>query len=183
VRLSGVGDDPQLAEFCRSEWPRLVGSLGLYVGDRELAEDLAQEALIRVCANWAKVRDAESPSAWAHRVAFNLAKSHHRRQATWRRLRPRVLTPLGPVDTDEAAAVAVRDAVAALPDAQREALVLRYFADLSVHDVALATGLPENTVKTHTRRALESLRRRGFLEADDVPASADPSLTPREATP
>ena len=46
MRLSGVADDPELADFCRSEWPRLVGSLGLYVGDRALAEDLAQEALV-----------------------------------------------------------------------------------------------------------------------------------------
>jgi RNA polymerase sigma factor (sigma-70 family) len=185
VRLSGVGDDPQLAEFCRTEWPRLVGSIGLYFGDRELAEDLAQETLVRVCANWAKVRDAESPSAWAHRVAFNLAKSHLRRQATWRRLRPRALASLGAVADDDAAvvAVAVRDAVAALPEAQRETLVLRYFADLSVHDVAIATGLPENTVKTHTRRALESLRRRGLLEPDDLAASGSAPLTPREATP
>jgi RNA polymerase sigma factor (sigma-70 family) len=179
VRLSGVADDPQLAEFCRVEWPRLVGSLGLYVGDRELAEDLAQEALIRVCANWLRVRDADSPSAWAHRAAFNLAKSHHRREATWRRLRPRAVAPVEVVQSDGAAALAIRDAVAALPEPQRQALVLRYFADLSVRDAADVMGCPENTVKTHTRRALDSLRERGLLE----PGGDDASERAQEATP
>jgi len=178
VRLSGVAEDPQLAEFCGSEWPRLVGSLGLYVGDRQLAEDLAQEALIRVCANWRRVRDADSPSAWAHRVAFNLAKSHHRREATWRRLRPRAVAPVEVVHSDSATALAIRDAVASLPEPQRQALVLRYFADLSVHDTALVMNCPENTVKTHTRRALERLHERGLLEADD-----DTPEPAREATP
>jgi RNA polymerase sigma-70 factor (ECF subfamily) len=178
VRLSGVGDDPELAEFCRAEWPRLVGSLGLYVGDRALAEDLAQEALVRVCTHWRQVRNADSPSAWAHRAAFNLAKSHLRRGRVWRRVRTRAVEPERRVETDDTTAVgiAVRAAVAALPEAQREALVLRYFADLPVHDVAVAMGCPENTVKTHTRRALEALRTRGLLESDE--RETEPETTP-----
>ena len=50
-------------------------------------------------------------------------------------------------------------------------------------DVAIAMGCPENTVKTHTRRALETLRTRGLLEADALTESAPTRLTPREATP
>jgi RNA polymerase sigma-70 factor (sigma-E family) len=177
VRLSGVGDDAELADFCRAAWPRLVGSLGLYVGDRGLAEDLAQETLVRVCLHWGRVRAADSPAAWMHRVAFNLAKSHHRRNRTWLRVRTRAVAPDIPIDTDDATAVAiaVRAAVAELPPAQREALVLRYFADLSVRDVALAMGCPENTVKTHTRRALEALRTRGLLDTDVAEPEPEPT--------
>jgi RNA polymerase sigma-70 factor (ECF subfamily) len=172
-----VGDDAELADFCRAAWPRLVGSLGLYVGDRALAEDLAQETLVRVCLHWGHVRAADSPAAWTHRVAFNLAKSHHRRSRAWLRIRTRAVDPDIPTDTDDATAVgiAVRAAVAELPDAQREALVLRYFADLSVHDVAVAMGCPENTVKTHTRRALEALRTRGLLETDVAEPEPEPT--------
>jgi len=50
VRLSGMESDVELATFCDLEWPRLVGSLTLYTGDRDLAEELTQEAPIRVCA-------------------------------------------------------------------------------------------------------------------------------------
>jgi RNA polymerase sigma factor (sigma-70 family) len=162
-----VEDDRSLVEFCRREWPRLVGSLSLDVGSRELAEDLAQETLARVCTHWRRVRRADSPSAWAHRVAFNRAKSHGRRPATWARVQPRAVDrPIGAVDPDRATVLAVHDALATLSDAQRQALILRYFADLSVRDTAAAMRCPENTVKTHTRRALDALRASGLL--DDV---------------
>jgi RNA polymerase sigma factor (sigma-70 family) len=160
-----VEDDRALIEFCRAEWPRLVGSLSLDVGSRELAEDLAQETLARVCTHWRRVRNADSPSAWAHRVAFNLAKSHGRRQGRWARVQPLFADrSLGTVDPDRAGSLAVRDALATLPAAQRQALILRDFADLSVRDTASAMRCPENTVKTHTRRALDALRSSGLLD-------------------
>ena len=168
VRLSGVGNDPALVTFCREEWPRLVGSLSLYVGSRELAEDLAQEALYRVCRQWRSVGAAESPSAWAHRVAFNLAKSHGRRQSSWRRAQPRLVGPSAATLVDPADVIAVRVAVAALPETQRAVIVLRYFTQLSIAEVAAVMRCPENTVKTHTRRGLEALRSSGLL-ADDAP--------------
>jgi RNA polymerase sigma factor (sigma-70 family) len=168
VRLSGVEGDADLTAFCRAEWPRLVGSMSLYLGRRDLAEDLAQEALIRVCARWDEVRQASSPSAWAHRVAFNLAKSHGRREATWSRLRVRAVPRVGDVvehDSDDA--LAVRAAVASLPTAQRQAAILRYFADLPIRDVAAVMECPENTVKTHVRRACARLRISALLDVDE----------------
>jgi RNA polymerase sigma-70 factor (sigma-E family) len=159
-----MSDDAELAAFCRAEWPRLVGSLGFYTGDRDLAEEFAQEALIRVCERWPEIWNADSPSAWAHRVAFNLAKSHYRRRAILRRLH-RLQTAEPPLpDPDMAQRLALRAALARLPDPQRQALVLRYYADLSVDAVAASMGCPPNTVKTHTRRALEALRHAGLSD-------------------
>lgn len=155
--------EPQLAEFCRLEWPRLVGSLSLYTGDRDLAEDLAQETLVRACQHWLTVRSEASRSAWAHRVAFNLAKSQFRRRAVRRRYQHLEQLELVVHDPDTSTRIAVRSALAALPEPQRRALVLRYFADLSVLEVAALMGCPENTVKTHTRRALEALRTAGLV--------------------
>ena len=160
--------DAELTAFCRLEWPRLVGSLTLYTGDRELAEELTQEALIRVCEHWTQVREAESASAWAHRVGFNLAKSQFRRRAALRRIRRLAPAQSDAWDPDTASDLAVREAVAALPEPQRSALVLRYFADLPVKDVALLMACPTNTVKTHTRRALTALRAAG-ITADSEP--------------
>lgn len=160
--------DPQLAELCQLEWPRLVGSLSLYTGDPELAEDLAQETLVRVCQHWSEVRQATSRSAWTHRVAFNLAKSQFRKRAVRRRYQH--LEHPEPIvhDADTPMHLAVRDAVAALPDPQRRALVLRYFTDLSVLETAAVMACPTNTVKTHTRRAIEALRAAGLVN-DDTP--------------
>jgi RNA polymerase sigma factor (sigma-70 family) len=163
---------PELTGFCREAWPRLVGALSLYTGDRHVAEELAQEALVRVCERWNEVQAMESPMGWAHRVGFNLANSHYRRRGAERRARQRLRAVVDVVAAPVEAAdgVALRGAVAALPGPQRQALVLRYYADLPVAEVATLMNCPENTVKTHTKRALERLREQGLHadQADDA---------------
>ena len=71
---------------------------------------------------------------------------------------------------DHAAVLAGRDAVGALPEPRRAAIVLRYFAHLTVAETAEAMRCPQNTVKTHTRRALLAMRASGLLGGDDVSA-------------
>jgi RNA polymerase sigma-70 factor (sigma-E family) len=179
VRLCAVEAAPSLSEFCATEWPRLVGSLALYTGDRSLAEELAQETLIRVCLHWPQVHEADSPSAWAHRVAFNLAKSQLRRRILGRRLQRLQQLPEAH-EPDTTVRMALREALARLPNVQRQVLVLRYFADLSVRDVAGLLDCPTNTVKTHTRRALEALRRAGL--GPDEPLECPPPLASQGRT-
>lgn len=153
--------------FCRDQYPRLVRLLGLYLGDVELAQDLAQEALLRVWRRWDHVSALESPPAWAQRVAMNLATSSLRsRLAGWRAHR-RLEDQWRPlVEVDRADVIAVRRALAELPARQREALLLRYYADLPVEAVARAMGCPAGTVKTLTARAIAALRSKG-LEVDE----------------
>src|SRR4051812_3813807 len=153
VRRTGV----EASAFCRELHPRLVGALALHCGDRDVAEELAQETLARVWERWSTVRAMDSPDAWAFRVGFNLATSRFRRAAAERRARARV----GPVDDhqpDTASALAIRAAVAALPPRQRAAVVLRYFADLSVERTAEVLGCAPGTVKSLTSQAIASLR-------------------------
>jgi RNA polymerase sigma factor (sigma-70 family) len=169
--------DDELGEFCRTEWPRLVRSLTLYTGEADLAEELAQDSLLRVCMHWPRVREADSPSAWAHRVAFNLAKSQYRRRASHRRARRLQVIQPEVVEPELASNLALRQAVLALPVPQRAALALRYFADLSVHEAAELLGCPENTLRTHTRRAIEKLREAGLIDepVEDPPVVAGDS--------
>ena len=148
--------------FCRREWPRLVGSLSLFTGNADLAEELAQETLARVCRDWRKVSGLAAPGAWAHRVAINLARSHYRHRAVARKHASALVSPTS-VDDDTASALAVREAVARLPVRQRSALVLRYFSDLSVAETAEAMRCPEGTVKTLTRQAILALRNQGLV--------------------
>ena len=158
-----MSEPDDVGAFCRREWPRLVGSLSLFTGDGDLAEDLAQETLARVCRDWRKVSNLDSPGAWAHRVALNLARSHYRHRSVVRRQSSR-LTDAGPVhDPDTATVIAVRNAVTQLPVRQRTALVLRYFADLSVAETADAMRCPQGTVKTLTREAILALRKTGLI--------------------
>ena len=162
--VSDAGDrNADVSAFCRREWPRLVGSLALFTGDRDLAQELAQETLARVCRDWRKVSTLDAPGAWAHRVALNLARSHYRHRAVARRYRGKLAASDRIDAPDTATAVAVRQAVATLPVRQRTALVLRYFADLSVAETAAAMRCPEGTVKTLTRAAIASLRHAGLI--------------------
>jgi RNA polymerase sigma factor (sigma-70 family) len=146
--------------FCRRVHPLLVGGLTLHCRDRGVAEEMAQETLVRVWERWPTVRLVASPEAWAWRVALNLTTSRFRRRAAERRAYGRVGRHAAAGDTapDEADRIAVRAAVAALPERQRAALVLRYYADLPVADVAEVLRCAPGTVKSLTHKAVESLR-------------------------
>src|ERR671924_1290470 len=79
------GAPPDLALFCRDEFGQLVGMLSLYCGDRDVAEELAQEAILRLCKHWKRVRNMGHRRAWLQRVGINLANSHFRRRSAERR--------------------------------------------------------------------------------------------------
>lgn len=156
---SGHDRDGELTDFCGRELPKLIGVLTLYSGNRALGEELAQEALARLCLRWAQVRDMRSPEAWVHRVGINLANSYFRRRLVEMRAHRRTRgTETATREPDAADAIAIRKAVASLPRRQRAAVVLRYYADLKVSEVADLMDCPESTVKTLTRRGIERLR-------------------------
>lgn len=158
-----------LAAFCRQEHPRLVGALSLYCGDAALAEELAQEALYRVCRDWSRVSLMPAPGAWAHRVAINLANSAYRRRRAERRANRRhhdVSDGRAAGPGDPASSLAVRQAVAALPPRQRAAVVLRHLAGYSVAETAELLDVTEGAVKQLTHRAAVALRER--LPDDDT---------------
>lgn len=146
-----------LEAFCESNKQRLVGFLTLHCGDPLTAEELAQEVLAKVCLRWRLVQRMANPEAWMFRVAINLANSYFRRMQAERKARERIGSASHGPDPDPTDAIAVRQALANLPKRQRAVLVLRFYADLSVRDVAEALDIPEGTVKTLTRRGLKRL--------------------------
>jgi len=150
---------PELVEFCRSAYARLIPVLVLECHDRAVAEDLAQETLVRVWERWPVVAQTDSPMAWAYKVALNLARSWGRRRSVARRAFPRMAVEAGADPYDHAEGSAVRAAVAALPSRQRAAIVLRYFGDLDVATVAGLLGCSQGTVKALTSQGINHLRR------------------------
>ena len=145
-------------EFCAQIHPNLVGVLVLQCKDPRLAEEVAQEALARAWERWPSVATMEFPEAWVYRVSFTVLYSYFRRRAAERRAYQK--SPLlddGEVP-DPAVALAVRQAVAGLPARERQAVALRYFADLSVEATAAAMGCRPGTVKSLTHHAMEHLR-------------------------
>lgn len=156
--MSRAGD-PRV-EFCEAEYARLVGILTLYTSDRELAADLAHEALARACQHWRRVRHMDAPRGWLYRVALNLANSAFARRRTQRRAEvdAAILSPPDSRLIDQADVVALREALGDLAPRQRAAVVLRYYADLPVADVASLMRCRPGTVRALTHQALERLR-------------------------
>jgi RNA polymerase sigma-70 factor (sigma-E family) len=150
-----------LEAFCHAEYDGLVGLLGLYCGDGFVAEELAQEALARTCRDWRRVRTMSRPDAWLRRVAINLARSRFRRLLAERRANERSHARTGTAhhDPDAAGRVAVREAIAALPHRQKAVLILLYFGDMTMAQVADLLDCPEGTVKSLSHRAIDRLRR------------------------
>lgn len=152
--------------FCQALYPKLVGSLRLSFGPGIAVEDVAQESLVRALERWDKVAAMDYPEAWVFRVAFNLARSRFRRRRAEGRATERLANrPPSPGSADAADAVAVRAAVAGLAKRQRQAIVLRYYADLTVDQVAKSMNCQPGTVKAHLHQGLVALRAAGLTDS------------------
>jgi RNA polymerase sigma-70 factor (sigma-E family) len=164
--IAGAIETEEAAAFCRRLHPVLLGGLTPRCRDRAIAEEVVQETLVRVWERWASLDPARgSPEAWAWRVALNLVASGFRRRAVEQRALDRLEAQASassgaPPDEAQADRLAVRAALADLPERQRAALVLRFYADLSVAQTAAVLGCAEGTVKSLTNRAVDALRHR-----------------------
>jgi RNA polymerase sigma-70 factor (sigma-E family) len=139
----------------------LLRTAYLLTGDRGYAEDLLQTALLRVFGHWSRARQA--PEAYTRQVLVNLSRDRLRRmfRRPWEIALPADPQLLRGADCGIDRAIerrAMVGALAQLPVRQREVLVLRFFADLSVEQTATALGCSKGTVKSSTSRALARLR-------------------------
>ncbi|HEX9695876.1 MAG TPA: SigE family RNA polymerase sigma factor [Actinomycetota bacterium] len=132
----------------------------LLTGDRALAEDLVQDAFVRLASRFADLREQAAFAAYLRKTIVNLARMHFRARSRERQRERRAAAgataiPAGP--PLEARDEIVR-ALARLPERQRAALVLRYYLDLTEADTADALGCRIGTVKSLTSRGLAALR-------------------------
>jgi RNA polymerase sigma-70 factor (sigma-E family) len=125
------------------------------LGDREEAEDIAQEACIRACQRWRRLSEGGYAAPWVVRVSTNLALDRWRRLRCAERYLDYAPGTTAPVD---ALRVDLHRALESLPRRQREVVVLRYVADMPEADVALQLRCSIGTVKTHASRGLTALR-------------------------
>ncbi|HJQ03887.1 MAG TPA: SigE family RNA polymerase sigma factor [Nocardioides sp.] len=151
--------DDEFTTFVWETGTRLHRAALLLTGDHHLAEDLTQATYAKVFASWRRVRTVENPFGYARATLLNTYLSH-------RRLRRNSEQP-SEISTDDGGAVAAVDpadridllaALATLDPLDRAVVVLRYWEDRSVADVALDLGLTDTNVRTRARRALQRLR-------------------------
>ena len=140
------------AEVVRLAW-------GL-TGDASLAQELAQEAFVRVYVHRRRLRDPAAAPAYLRRTVINLAFSHTRRVKRVGRAEEGRDDQPGPrrPEDDIAGWVDLRAALAALPPRRRACVVLRFYLDLTEADTAAALGISVGTVKSQMHKALGQLR-------------------------
>ena len=146
-------------EFARRLHPRLVAAVELYCGDLAVAEDAAQEALIKALMRWERVSSTSAPDAYVMRMAMNAATAWYRRLKVGQRAVTRHAREQHVQSQEPTEALALRSALSQLPSRQRQAVVLRYLGGFSVAETAAAMRCAEGTVRALTSQAISSLRR------------------------
>ncbi len=153
--MSG-GSETGFADFVEQWSPALLRVAFLLTGDRGLAEDLLQTALLKTSRRWSRIADQQAAYPYVRRVLVTTS-------ASWRRRRRvgEVLTDRPPEHGVAAGGVAPGRAVAALetlPPRMRAVVVLRYYEDLSEAETAAALGCSAGSVKSQASRGLARLR-------------------------
>jgi RNA polymerase sigma-70 factor (ECF subfamily) len=185
--------DEELVEACQAgetsafdvlvaRWEdRIRGAAYRFLGSEEEARDVAQEAFLKAYRALGGFKQEARFSSWLYQIATNLCRDRLRRRRTRAAVSLEELEETGPVivETRPGAherllemdlARAVRRAVHALPEEQREVVILKEYQGLTFLEIAQTLDVPVSTVKTRLYRGLGQLRLR--LERDGIGAGA-----------
>ena len=166
----GRSRDWAVTELYSLHYRALVRLAVLLVRDLPTAEDVVQDSFVALHAGWQRLRDSESALAYLRSAVLNRSRSVLRHRAVADKHMPE---PPPDMPSAEHGALAqlerstVMAALRMLTDRQREAIVLRYYADSSEAEVAAAMGISRGAVKSHTARGIAALR--AELEQQDRP--------------
>lgn len=144
-------DASGFSEFYATSFQRVCAAVRAFCGDADVAREATQEAFARAYARWSRLHDGPSPLAWVTTTALNLSRRHYRRR--------KVLS--GAARSDDAPTgdrLDVLAALRALPERQRQAVVLHYLMDLPVATVADVMGTSDGTIKAHLHKGRAALR-------------------------
>jgi RNA polymerase sigma-70 factor (ECF subfamily) len=180
---SSLAGDPSAFDLLVLRWDRKIqGAIYRLMGSEEEARDLCQEAFLKAYRGLGGFKGEARFSSWLYQIALNLCRDRMRRR------RGRVMVSLDALDAEAQGAVLrdeasthdlveardlqhrVRAAVMALPDDQREVIVLKEYEGLTFQEIAEVLDLPVSTVKTRLYRGLERMRERLVGQGVDAPA-------------
>jgi len=165
VAQAFAGDDAErkalLVDMFNQEGAALVRLARIFTDDRNAAEDLVQEAFIRLHRSAHRIHDQQKLPAYLRSIVLNLARDHNRRGLLSLR-HQQTSYPIvneGPEEQifrNESQARVI-ESLGELSPRQRDCLVLRFFMELSEREIAETLGISPNSVKTHTRRGMATL--------------------------
>ncbi len=154
-----------VAELFHAEGRSLVRLARLFVDDLNAAEDIVQEAFLRLARHASRIDALDRAPAYLRSIVLNLARDQNRRGLV--SLRHHASAGRDVDVTDDAADQLVRSedsdrvlaAVRSLPGRQRDCITLRYFEEYGIEQIAITLGVSVNSVKTHLQRAMSALDR------------------------
>lgn len=170
ARLAGheitVDAEALVVRLFHEQGAALVRLARLFVDNKDAAEDLVQEAFLRLARHAGRIDESDRAPAYLRSIVLNLARDHNRRGlVSLRHLAAagREIDVIDDLTADELVRTEdhrmVLEAVRALPARQRDCITLRYLEELSIDAIAATLGLSANSVKTHLQRGLAALER------------------------
>lgn len=153
--------DRAMAEIYHASYRSLVRLSALLVRDVGTAEEVVQDAFVSMHTAWSRLRDNEKALSYLRQAVVNKSRSVLRHRVVVDRNAPKPAPDMPSAEHGALAQLertAVISALRELPARQREALVLRYYLDLSEAQIADAMGISAGAVKSHTARAISAMR-------------------------
>jgi RNA polymerase sigma-70 factor (ECF subfamily) len=170
VRQAQKGNADALGALIEKHYGNIYAYLVRRTGTRELAEDLTQETFLRLVGGITAYKPTGKFSNFIYTIAVNVCNDHYRKSKMAIDDNVDIDTLVDGADVSVAAedletAVALKDMIDRLPDMQKEVLILRFYHDMKIKDIARVTGAPVPTVKSRLNQGLSKLRK--LLGSDD----------------
>jgi RNA polymerase sigma-70 factor (ECF subfamily) len=155
-------DSFDIQEFVELHGDRLLRSAYLLCGSTTEAQDLAQETLVQAIKSWRHFRADSALYTWVHGILLNLCRHYHRKQKRLvyddELLREESISDDAVPNSDQDfCAATLTQAIQALSLQHREVIVLRYYDNLKIHEIARQTGVSSGTVKSRLHYAVRHL--------------------------
>ncbi|CAM3916563.1 SigE family RNA polymerase sigma factor [Nocardiopsis gilva] len=161
VTSVGWDADQAVTQLYSEHYRPLVRLAVLLVRDHATAEEVVQDAFVAMHGAWRRLRDPSKALSYLRQSVVNRARSVLRHRAVVEKHAPKALPDAPSAEhgaLGELERAAVIEALRRLPTRQREAIVLRYYGDLSEAQIADAMGISRGAVKSHTARGIAALR-------------------------
>jgi RNA polymerase sigma-70 factor (sigma-E family) len=158
---AGWDADDGVTALYAAHYRSLVRLAAQLVGDVGTAEEVVQDSFVAMHGSWRRLRDADKALAYLRRCVVNRSRSVLRHRVVVDRNAPKSAAEMPSAEQSALALLecsVVAAALRTLSPRQREALVLRYYADLSEAQIASMMGISKGSVKSHTARAMSALR-------------------------
>ena len=159
-------DPVAVQEMVASHGDRLFRSACLLCGDQAEAQDLVQETLLQAVRSGPRFRGCSTVYTWLHGILLNLTRHYHRDRK--RMVYDEELARQEPAPAEEhpswldveMTSGALADALDGLSGPHREVLILRFYEDMKIHEIATHLGIPSGTVKSRLHYAIAEMQRR-----------------------